>query len=177
MQASMVRALGESVSGGSVVAQETNVKSSLRTRSARALAAGALSVALLTSAAAAAFAADPAAPTPTRTPSMMKSPMTKSPMASPKPAAMASITIKANHTSVKTGHTVVFSGRATGLKKGTTLDLQRFNGKKWVTVKTTRISDGGPYSGTLKVTGTGKEKFRVVHSKTVSPTVTVTVTK
>jgi hypothetical protein len=148
------------------------VKSSLRTRSARALAAGALSVALLTSAAAAAFAADPAAPTPTRTPSMMKSPM-----ASPKPTAMASITIKANHTSVKTGHTVVFSGSATGLKKGTTLDLQRFNGKKWVTVKTARISDGGPYSGTLKVTGTGMEKFRVVHDKTVSPTVTVNVTK
>ena len=154
------------------------MKSSLRTRSTRALAAGALSVALLTSAAAAAFAAEPAAPTPTPKPSMSAMPtMSKSPMVSPKPTPTASITIKANKTTVKTGHTVVFTGRTTGLKKGARLDLQRLVGKKWVTVQTTTVKKGGPYTVTLKVTGTGKEMFRTAHGKTVSPTVTITVTK
>jgi hypothetical protein len=200
MQASMVRALGESVSGGSVVAQETNVKSSLRTRSARALAAGALSVALLTSGAAAAFAADPAAPASSMSadpmmsksksadPMMSKSksadPMSKSPMASPKPTrthkstmkpAAASITVRASKTSVKAGQSDTFTGTTKGLKVGSALSLQRFNGTKWVTLKTATVKKDSSYTAAAKLTTKGKQKLRVTNGTTMSPAVTVTV--
>lgn len=186
MEASRVRALGESVSGGSVEAQETNVKSSLRTRSARALAAGALSAALLASAAATAFAAGPVAPNPVapdpahstsaKLPDRL---VTKPDQPNLKPAVTAaSITIRANRTEVKSGQSVTLTGQIKGLKAGDRLDLQRYDGRKWTTVKTVTVKRGSSYTYavvTPKLTGMGKEKLRVVHAKTMSPTVTITV--
>ncbi|MFF3910773.1 hypothetical protein ACFYZJ_33615 [Streptomyces sp. NPDC001848] len=156
------------------------MKSSLRTRSTRGLAAGALSVALLTSAAATAFAADPVAPDPaasmsTKAPSPTA---TKSSKPTHKPAVTAaSITIRANRTEVKSGQSVTFTGQTNGLKAGDRLDLQRFDGKKWVTVKTATVKKGSKatYTLVIKLTGMGKEMLRVVHGKTMSRTVTITV--
>ncbi|GHK00274.1 hypothetical protein SY2F82_20710 [Streptomyces sp. Y2F8-2] len=185
-----MRALGESVSGGSVEAQETNVKSSLRTRSARALAAGALSAALLASAAATAFAADPVAPNPVAPNPVAPDPahsasaklpglVTKPDQTNRKPAVTAaSITIRANKTDVKSGQSVTLTGQTKGLKAGDRLDLQRYDGRKWTTVKTVTVKRGSSYTYavvTPKLTGMGKEKLRVVHAKTMSPTVTITV--
>ncbi|MFJ8358593.1 hypothetical protein [Streptomyces sp. NPDC093984] len=156
------------------------MKSSLRTRSARALAAGALSAALLTSAAAAAVAADPVAPDPAQGTST-KSPGTlavKPDQPNLKPAVnAASITIRANRTNVKSGQSVTFTGQTKGLKAGERLDLQRYDGRKWATVKTVTVKRGSSYTYAVvtKLTGMGKEKLRVVHAKTVSPTVTITV--
>ncbi|MFF4210824.1 hypothetical protein ACFYZE_15995 [Streptomyces sp. NPDC001796] len=155
------------------------MKSSLRTHSTRVLAAGALSVALLASGAAAAFAADPVAPNPVAGTST-KSPNLATKPAQPnlKPAMTAtSITIRANRTDVKSGQSVTFTGQAKGLKTGDRLELQRYDGSKWATVKTVTVKRGSSYTYALatKLTGMGKEKLRVVHAKTMSPTVTVTV--
>ncbi|POX53415.1 DUF4369 domain-containing protein [Streptomyces sp. Ru72] len=155
------------------------MKSSLRTHSTRVLAAGALSVALLTSAGAAAFAADPVAPNPvagtsTNAPNLA----TKPDQPNLKPAVTATtITIRADRTEVKSGQSVTITGQVKGLKAGDRLDLQRYDGRKWATVKTVTVKRGSSstYALVTKLTGMGKEKLRVVHAKTMSPTVTITV--
>ncbi|MER6125423.1 hypothetical protein ABT173_22885 [Streptomyces sp. NPDC001795] len=152
------------------------MKSSLRTRSTRALAAGAISVALLTAGTAGAFAA----PKPTPSPKLPTSPMSTKPGLAPKttqhkPAAVASITIKADKTDVKVGQAVTFAGRAPGNKIGATLVLQRFNGKKWVPAKTTTVKKGSVYAVTVKPANKGALKYRVSHGKTHSSEVMVTV--
>jgi hypothetical protein len=70
---------------------------------------------------------------------------------------------------------VVFTGRTTGLPVGSRLELQRLQGTKWVTLRTATVKRGGTEAFTLKLTGTGKQMFRLVQRNTVSPTVTVTV--
>ncbi|WP_055493059.1 hypothetical protein [Streptomyces sp. TP-A0356] len=221
------------------------MKSSLRTRSARATAAGALSVALLTAGTAGAFAADPspsgskaASPAPSMSMTTSPAPSKKatSPMpgkttsaptstakpkktykASPAPkpkktqaavptpkaketqaavpsqspamkgmkgspnhravtAAPGSITLRASKNEVKAGDPVTFTGRTKGLKIGSTVVLERFNGKKWVPMKaSTTVKKGSSYALNTKLTTKGTQKFRVTDGKTASTPVTVTV--
>ncbi|MEU5088066.1 hypothetical protein [Streptomyces sp. NPDC021356] len=131
----------------------------------RTLAAGALSAALVSAGSAAALAADnapPAKPSPTH--SMM--PMTKS------------ITVKANHTSIKAGQSVTFAGHAKDVKTGTKLVLQHLHNGKWTTLHTsTTVKKGGVYSLSHKFSTKGTEHVRVATSdgKTHSPTVSVKV--
>ena len=97
------------------------------------------------------------------------------PKRAPKPAAAATATVKASKTEVKAGEPVKFTVRASGLRIGTDLVLQRFNGKAWTTVKTIKVKKGTVYSVTIKPAGKGAQKYRVTHGKTHSPTVMVTV--
>ncbi|GAA3839898.1 hypothetical protein [Streptomyces chiangmaiensis] len=136
------------------------MKSSLRTRSARLLPVGALSVALLATGAAGAFAA----PAPQHSATTVKT------------ATMASISVNASRTELQSGESVTFTGAATGLKIGDTLSLQRYDGTKWVTVKTVKVAQGNTYTFmATKLTTRGSERFRVSHGATVSPTVIVSV--
>lgn len=234
------------------------MKSSLRTRSARATAAGALSVALLTSGAAGAVAATypspsgskPVSPAPnlstapsaqtmssgmpmtsdvpktaSSAPAMPKASRSSAPVrpkaaktassmptAKPKktlpampmpngsmtaaPSAMPpmksqgkgspnenvvkatadSISITPNRTTIKAGDTVTFTGRTKGLRIGSTVVLERYNGKNWVALKaTTVVKKGSSYSLHTTLTTKGATKLRVTVGKTVSAPVTVTV--
>ncbi|MEW2292636.1 hypothetical protein ABZ719_08010 [Streptomyces sp. NPDC006743] len=132
----------------------------------RALAAGALSAALVSAGSATALAANDAPqakPSPTH--SMM--PMTK-----------GSITVKANHTSVKAGQSVTLAGHTKDEKTGTKLVLQHLHNGKWTTLHTTTmVKKGGVFSLSHKFTAKGTEHLRVATSdgKTHSSTVTVKV--
>jgi hypothetical protein len=143
------------------------VKSSLRTRSSRALAIGAVSIALLTSGAATAFAVDPVVPN--ASPSVNK--MGDSPK-----AVAAEIVIRADRTEVKSGQVVTFRGTAKGLKIGSSVALQRYNGTTWVDLPDhTLIKKGDTYVLAARLATTGKQMYRVTDGRTMSPTVTITV--
>ncbi|MEV7690308.1 hypothetical protein ACFW1F_17400 [Streptomyces bungoensis] len=129
-----------------------------RGRSAHALSVCALSAALV----AGGSAAVSAAPTPTPMPSMTH--------------RMASVTVKANPTTVKSGHQVRFTGRTAGIPVGASVRLQRETNGKWTTLKTsTMVKKGSTYALTTRPTTKGKQHYRVVVGKTHSATVTVTV--
>jgi hypothetical protein len=133
----------------------------------RALAAGALSLALLSAGTAGALAAEAK---PSAAPS--------SPMPKPSKSTAASVTIKANKTSVKAGESVTFTGRTSGLKVGWPLVLQHQKAGKWIPLKaTTKIKKGSSYSLTAKLNTVGTEHLRIsaVGKKVHSPTVTVKV--
>ncbi|MFC3576974.1 hypothetical protein ACFOZ0_27590 [Streptomyces yaanensis] len=151
------------------------MKSSLRTRSTRALTAGALSVALLTGGTAAAFAAASPSPSPKMSRGSMTRPEAPKQQAAPPKRTTTSIMVKVDKPSVKPGQSVVFTEHTKGLAVGSTLRLQRLNGTKWVTVKTTTVKKGGVYTFNVKLTNKGTQKFRVSRGTTVSPNVTVTV--
>jgi len=137
------------------------MRSALHSRTAHALVAGAMSVALLSGGAAGAFAATP---------------MPK-PKPSPSPMAAASITVKADKTSVKQGDEVTFTGRTKGLKVGAKLTLQHEKDGKWTTLKaSTTVKNGSSYSLKGKLNTKGSEKLRIASGKVYSPTVTVKVT-
>ncbi|MER5514235.1 hypothetical protein [Streptomyces sp. NPDC002763] len=136
----------------------------------RALAAGALSVALLSAGSAGAFATE-AKPTPSPT-------MSARPKPKPSPTTMASISVKANTTSVKPGDSVTLSGRTSGLRVGWPLVLQHQKGGKWIPLKATaKVKNGSSYSLTARLSNPGTEHLRVsaVGKKVYSPTVTVNV--
>ncbi|MEV6111476.1 hypothetical protein AB0L59_02915 [Streptomyces sp. NPDC052109] len=139
----------------------------LRHRYGLALGASALSVALLSGGTAGALAA-------TGTPSPMTSP-TVSPA-----TGMASITLTAKPTSVKAGHSVVFTGRTKGLKVGSPLVLQQQTNGKWMPLRATgKVKTGSSYAITTKLSKKGTHTLRVASAtksgKVYSPTVTVTV--
>ncbi|MET7685969.1 hypothetical protein [Streptomyces sp. NPDC005423] len=137
----------------------------LRSRCVRALAAGALSAALVSAGSAGAFAAGDA-PMPTPSATHSKTPMTK-----------ASITIKANHASVKAGQSVTLTGQTTGLKSGTKLVLQRLSNGKWTGLSpSTTVTKSHTYTLTGKFSTKGTQHLRVSTSGTThSPTVIVKV--
>ncbi|MEV5876142.1 hypothetical protein AB0L75_18285 [Streptomyces sp. NPDC052101] len=138
----------------------------LRHRCGRALCAGALSVALLSGGTAGAYAVS-SPPSPTST---LASPTT----------GMASITLHANKTAVKTGQTVKFSGRTKGLKIGTPLVLQHMKSGKWTNLRATaKVKKGSSYSILARLNTKGTETLRVAAvkgaAKVYSHTVTVKV--
>ncbi|MER6730869.1 hypothetical protein [Streptomyces puniciscabiei] len=171
-------------------------------RYGRALGAGVLSVALLSGGTTGAFAATSTQtptpsptrtgmptptrtgmPTPTRTgmPTAMPSvTRTGKPSMKPSrtPAAMGSITVRANRTAVKVGNTVVFVGRVRGVKAGSTLVLQHLHNGKWVTLKYTGVvHKNGTYTIRRTFTNKGTHQVRVatksgtLHSSPVTVTV------
>jgi hypothetical protein len=147
-----------------------NVKSSLRTRSSRALAVGAISVALLTSGVATAFAVNPVAPNASPSASMTKKQDT------PNAAVAAAIDVRADRTEVKHGQVVTFTGSTKGLPVGSTVMLQRHNGTAWVNLPDhTLVKKGDTYVLIAKLDTTGKQMYRVSDGKAVSEAVTITV--
>ncbi|MFE9449474.1 hypothetical protein [Streptomyces sp. NPDC006739] len=127
----------------------------LSSRTARMLAAGALSAALVSGGTTGAFATG----------------------SSPMPTTAASITIRANKTTVKAGNAVRFTGRTKGLKIGSVLVLQHQQGTKWTNLKAgTKVRRGSSYSLTARLNTKGTEHLRVVSGMTHSPVVTVKVT-
>ncbi|MFK0279971.1 hypothetical protein ACIQVL_05780 [Streptomyces sp. NPDC090499] len=150
----------------------------------RALAAGALSVALLSAGSAGAFATG-ARPTPSPTMSAKPKPkptpsptMSGRPKPKPSPTTMASISARANTTSVRPGDSVTVTGRTSGLKVGWPLVLEHQKGGKWIPLKATaKVKNGSSYSLTAKLGNPGTEHLRVsaVGKKVHSPTVTVKV--
>ncbi|MEU6662116.1 hypothetical protein [Streptomyces sp. NPDC046821] len=137
----------------------------LRSRCVRALAVGALSAGLISAGSAGAFAAGDA-PMPMPSATHSKTPMTK-----------ASITIKANHMSVKAGQSVTFIGQTKGLKSGTKLVLQSQSNGKWTTLgSSTTVTKSHAYKLTHKFSTKGTQLLRVSMSGTMhSPTVSVKV--
>ncbi|WNM35004.1 hypothetical protein RKE30_33855 [Streptomyces sp. Li-HN-5-11] len=133
-----------------------------RSRCASALAAGTLSIALLSAGSAGAFAANSTpTPMPTRTHSAP-------------PATMGSITLKANHTAVKVGNTVVLSGTVRGLKTGSTLVLQRMTNGKWANLKTTAVvGKNGTFAIKRTLTTKGSQTLRVAAGNLHSRSITV----
>ncbi|MEU6480852.1 hypothetical protein ABZ858_29030 [Streptomyces sp. NPDC047017] len=137
-----------------------------RRRTVRALAAGAVTAALLSAGSAGALAADNA---PVAKPSPMHTTM---------PMTKGSITVKANHTTVKAGENVVFAGHVKGVKTGTKLVLQHQHNGKWTTLHaSTTVKKGGVFSLSGKLNTKGTEHLRVVTSdgRTHSSTTTVKV--
>ncbi|MET8976038.1 hypothetical protein ABZX85_10500 [Streptomyces sp. NPDC004539] len=135
------------------------MNSVLHSRIARALAAGAMSVALAAGGAAASYAA-----------------ATPKPKPSASPMSDASITVKADKSSVKQGDEVTFTGRTKGLKVGAKLTLQHEKDGKWTTLKaSTTVKNGSSYSLKGKLNTKGAEKLRIASGKVYSPTVTVKV--
>jgi hypothetical protein len=133
------------------------VKSTLRTRSARVLAVGAVAVTLVAVGAVGAFAAAPASTAQNTT------------------VTAASITVQPSHTELKPGQSVTFTGHTEGLKAGDMLTLQRYVGSQWVTVKSLRVQGDTYAFSAVKLPNRGMEKFRVIHAKAMSPTVTINV--
>ena len=133
----------------------------LRGRTVQALAVGVMSVALVSGGAVGAFAATP----------KPKASASASPMSD------ASITVKADKSSVKQGDEVTFSGRTKGLKVGAKLTLQHQKDGKWTTLKaSTTVKNGSSYSLKGKLNTKGSEKLRIASGKVYSPTVAVKVT-
>ncbi|MFF3915553.1 hypothetical protein ACFYZB_19010 [Streptomyces sp. NPDC001852] len=163
-------------------------------RYGRTLGAGVLSVVLLSGGTTGAFAATSTQtptpsptrtgrPTPTRTgmptarPSVTR---TGRPTMKPSrtPAAMGSITVAANRTAIKVGNTVVFTGRVTGLRRGSTLVLQHQENGKWTTLNyRTVVGNNGRYTIKRTFTTSGTHHVRVatrsgsLHSSPVTVTV------
>ncbi|MEU5540493.1 hypothetical protein [Streptomyces sp. NPDC020362] len=129
----------------------------LRHHCLRALGAGALSVALLSGGTAGALAAG-----------------------SSSNPGMASITVKADKSSVNAGDRVVFAGRTKGLKVGTPLVLQHEKSGKWTSLRATaKVKKGSAYALIAKLNTKGSEHLRIAGAnssgKVYSPTVTVKV--
>ncbi|OIK24747.1 DUF4369 domain-containing protein [Streptomyces malaysiense] len=91
---------------------------------------------------------------------------------------VGSITVSADHKTVRHGQSVTFAGHVKGVKAGTTLVLQhRMNGK-WTTLRTTTVVNrNGNFSIRRAFTAKGNETVRVVtrDGKVMSSPVSVKV--
>jgi hypothetical protein len=92
--------------------------------------------------------------------------------------AAPTATIKADKTSAKAWSKVSLTGKTTGIKAGTTVQVQRLQSGKWVNFPaTTKVTSKGTYSVWVKSGRLGVNKFRVVTGKAASAAVSVNVTK
>ncbi|MFF9766121.1 hypothetical protein ACF1GT_05810 [Streptomyces sp. NPDC014636] len=159
----------------------------LHHRHGRALGSGALCVALLSGGTAGAFAASPS-PSPNSTntnPSPSSTTTSPSPNVtntspSPSSTGAASISARADKSSVKAGGQVKLIGRTKGLKVGSPLVLQHEKSGKWTSLKATaKVKTGSSYALLAKLNTKGTEHLRVASvtkaGKVYSPTVTVRV--
>ena len=89
--------------------------------------------------------------------------------------APASITLKANHTTVKLGDVVTFTGKSTGLKEGTKVTLQVKSGATWKSLPVTAKVNHSAYKLTDKFQKKGVQVLRVKDGAAVSKAVSVTV--
>ncbi|WP_405859761.1 hypothetical protein OG407_19745 [Streptomyces sp. NBC_01515] len=95
-------------------------------------------------------------------------------VAAPAPAP-AAITLKANHTAVKLGDVVTFTGKTAGLKEGSKVTLQVKSGATWKSLPVTAKVGHGAYKLTDKFQKKGVEVLRVKDGVAVSKAVSVTV--
>jgi hypothetical protein len=91
------------------------------------------------------------------------------------PAPAPSITLKANHTSVKLGDVVTFTGKTAGLKEGSKVTLQVKSGATWKSLPVTAKVNHSAYKLTDKFQKKGVQVLRVKDGTTVSKGVSVTV--
>lgn len=91
------------------------------------------------------------------------------------PAPAPSITLKANHTSVKLGGVVTFTGKTAGLKEGGKVTLQVKSGATWKSLPVTAKVNHSAYKLTDKFQKKGVQVLRVKDGATVSKGVSVTV--
>ncbi|MFJ5303812.1 hypothetical protein [Streptomyces sp. NPDC088350] len=91
------------------------------------------------------------------------------------PAAPPTLTLKANHTTVKPGDVVTFTGRTAGLKEGSKVTLQVKSGRTWKSLPVTAKVGHSAYKLTDKFQKKGVEVLRVKDGATVSKPVSVTV--
>ncbi|MFJ2130502.1 hypothetical protein ACIOMQ_06220 [Streptomyces sp. NPDC087845] len=133
----------------------------------RAAAVGAVCAAMLAGGAGAATAAPLTAPT--------THPAT---VAAATPVMHASITAHANHTSVKSGSSVIISGKVKDIKTGSKLTVSHLNSSgKWTALHASgTVKKHGVYAVHVKLSHKGAQQLRVVHGKTMSPIVHVNVT-
>jgi hypothetical protein len=89
--------------------------------------------------------------------------------------APATITLKANHTTVKLGDVVTFTGKSTGLKEGSKVTLQVKSGRTWKSLPVTAKVNHSAYKLTDKFQKKGVEVLRVKDGAAVSKAVSVTV--
>jgi hypothetical protein len=93
-------------------------------------------------------------------------------------AAKPAISIKADKTSAKAWAKVSFTGKTTGIKAGSVVQVQRFENGKWVNFPaTTKVTRAATYSVWVKSGRVGVNKFRVVTAKAASAAVSVSVVK
>lgn len=131
-------------------------------RASRLAITGALATALLGGGAAAAVAA----PAPAHIASV----------AAKKPAPKPALTAQASAGTVKAWQEFRVTGKATGIKAGTTVTLQQKRGAKWVSLPAkVAVNKNLSYSMRVKLGIKGKNSLRVVGGNAVSPQFTVTV--
>ena len=90
-------------------------------------------------------------------------------------APAPSITLKANHASVKLGDVVTFTGKSTGLKEGSKVTLQVKSGATWKSLPVTAKVNHSAYKLTDKFQKKGVQVLRVKDGAAVSKGVSVTV--
>ncbi|MFJ6897982.1 hypothetical protein [Streptomyces hokutonensis] len=91
------------------------------------------------------------------------------------PAPAQSITLKANHTTVKLGDVVTFTGKSAGVKEGSKVTLQVKSGATWKSLPVTAKVNHSAYKLTDKFQKKGVQVLRVKDGATVSKAVSVTV--
>jgi len=148
-------------------------------------AVGVLSAALLSAGTAGAFAAEPNPnpKAPKATTGMTEPKATLEPQATLKPNPKmthrsASITTRVNRTQVIAGQRITFTGRTDGLKIGSPVVLERYEGGKWMPLKTdirTTINQRSNYTLATRLDNKGQERYRVRAGDVVSQPVYVTV--
>ncbi|MFI6465574.1 hypothetical protein [Streptomyces sp. NPDC050528] len=89
--------------------------------------------------------------------------------------APAGITLKANHSTVKLGDVVTFTGKTTGLKEGSKVTLQVKSGATWKSLPVTAKVNHSAYKLTDKFQKKGVQVLRVKDGAAVSKGVSVTV--
>lgn len=92
--------------------------------------------------------------------------------------AKPALSIKASTTKVKAWSKFTLTGKATGIKSGSKVSVQRFDGKKWNSFPaSTVVTRSGNYSVWIKSGRVGVNTFRVASGKVASQAVKVNVTK
>ncbi|MEU5535303.1 hypothetical protein [Streptomyces sp. NPDC020362] len=95
--------------------------------------------------------------------------------AAPAVHAKPSLTLSASGTHVKKGGTVTFSGRASGLREGSTVTLQVKEGTHWKSLPVTTAVRHDRYRLTDRFRRAGVEVVRVVDGRTASKPLSVRV--
>jgi hypothetical protein len=91
------------------------------------------------------------------------------------------VSARANHTSVRRGTTVKFTGSVAPRKAGARVYLQRYSSKKWRNVTSAKLSSKSAYSISVRQNSKGTQRYRIVtlwdttNANAWSPTVTVRV--
>ncbi|MBC2873948.1 MULTISPECIES: hypothetical protein [Streptomyces] len=134
--------------------------------------AGALAAGLAAGGAATAFAA----PVPAPAAAPVASVATAAPATPATPAAKPALTAQASVATIGAWQEFRVSGKATGIKAGTTVVLQQQQGAKWVSLPAkVAVNKNSAYSMRVKLGIKGKNALRVTGGGAVSEPIYVTV--